>query len=121
MENKIRECFSLLISFIRKNIKDINDYNINTMSAQDIKCEMDLLYMKYILSSSCLNSDKNTIGLGYKHLRNMIHEFELSNEVRTLQMENFLLKQELDSYKNMSKNILPVQNDNQEQSKGWFF
>ena len=121
MENKIRECFSLLILFIKKNIKDINDYNIDEMTIQDIRCEIDILYMKYILSPSCLNSDKNTVGLGYKHLRNMIRDLELSNEIRSLQMENFLLKQEIDNHKNPSKNPPCIQNENQEQPKGWFF
>lgn len=118
MESEIRTCFSLFANHLKNTIKNLPEYNYDELSIQQMKAESDILYMKYILNSSYLNSEKSIVTSAYKHLKKMIKDNKSDNDCKLLTLENFLLKQELNQFKNVHSNVI---SDQTTQTKGWFF
>lgn len=115
MENEIRTCFSLFVHHLKNSIKNLPEYKYDELSIPQIKAELNILYMKYLLNSTYLNSEKAIVITAYKHLKNMINDNKNDNNFKLLCMENFLLKQQLKDSK-----IIDTQT-NQQLPKGWFF
>lgn len=135
MEGEIKLCFNLFVNHMKSNVKDLRTYDASTMTVNQIRGEIDVIYMKYILCSSYSVSDSSIGVVAYNHLKKMIDGnakgsqlHKLESEVKTLGLENALLRQEIAELKTKVANVLfptnsltvsgsGVQSSNQ---KGWF-
>lgn len=88
MEAPIKICFNLFAQYMKATIKDLRNYDTSNMSIEQIRGEIDIIYMKYILASTYSLSDTAVGSVAYKHLKDMIDK-----------NENRQLKQELDELK----------------------
>ena len=113
MDNEIKLCFNLFVNHMKANIKDLKTYDASTMTVNQIRAEIDVIYMKYILCSSYSVSDSSIGVVAYNHLKKMIDGsakngqlHKLESEVRTLGLENAILKQEINELKTKVSNAL---------------
>ncbi|QKF94374.1 hypothetical protein QKU48_gp0916 [Fadolivirus algeromassiliense] len=133
MDNEIRICFSLFVNHMKGNIKNLPEYDYNSMTIQQIRGEMDVIFMKYILNSSFSISDSSVGMVAYKHLKKMIDNDEMKikynkmeSEMKLLGLENTILKQELTELRNkvsstlFPMNTLSLNTASLQQPKGWF-
>lgn len=144
MDNEIRICFSLFVSHMKQTLKNLPEYDYNTITSQQIKSEMEVIYMKYILSSSFSISESSVGVVAYKHLKKMVDDNEKKSKYNTMEsdlkiiaLENTILKQELNELKNkISTTLFPInpflssqqnqlnstnqQTSTNQQPKGWF-
>ena len=135
MDTEIRTCFSLYVGYIKNTVKHLPDYDYNSMTIKQIRGELDIIYMKYILVSSFIS--ETAIGvIGYKHIKKMIDDDDLKNkyyriesELKLLGLENTLLKQELNDLRNkvsstlfsgMSSSQTNQSSEGNGPKKGWF-
>lgn len=143
MESEIKTCFCLYLNHIKSNIKNVHDYDVSKMTISQIKSQLNIIHMQYILtSSSYAVSEASPCVVAYKHLKKMIdvddnnskyEKFE--SDIKILNLENAILKQELNDLKNKISNTLfpnlstslnmdananADTNTNVNQSKGWF-
>jgi hypothetical protein len=132
MENEIKMCFSLFVNHMKANIKDLRSYDVGAMTINQIRAEIDVIYMKYILISSYSVSDSSIGVVAYTHLKKMIDGnnkvsqiHRLEQEVKTLGLENAFLKQEVNELKTRISNALFPTKDQGSivingQPKSWF-
>ena len=135
MESEIKLCFNLFVNHMKSNIKDLRTYDSSTMTVNQIRGEIDVIYMKYILCSSYSVSDSSIGVVAYNHLKKMIDGsakygqlHKLESEVKALGLENAFLKQEITELKTKVSNALfPTQTltgsevQQVQQQKKWFF
>lgn len=88
MESSIKHCFNLFVRYMGTMIKDIKTYDTTTMTVEQIRYEIDIIYMKYILVSTYTISETAVGTVAYKHLRDMVDKTEIKT-----------LKQEIDDLK----------------------
>lgn len=89
MEPSIKNCFNLFVQYMKSSaLKDLRNYDTSSMTVEQIRAEIDIIYMKYILVSSYTLSDTAVGVVAYKHLKEMIDG-----------NENKQLRQELDELK----------------------
>lgn len=138
MENEIKTCFSLYLNLIKGSLKNIREYDISDMTISNIRSQLDVIHMQYIVTSSSYSiSESSPSMIAYKHLRNMIDTNDINNKCQKLEsdmkmivMENSLLKEELQELKNKISNTLftptnqsvtaSQKEPSKEQQKGWF-
>lgn len=140
METEIRTCFSLFVNHMRGTIKHLPEYDYDKLTIQQIRAEMEVIFMKYILSSSYSISETSVGFVSYRHLKKMIDSdetkikyYKIESELKMLSLENTILKQELSELKNKISSTLfplkPLSLDSTYQSvdsipqttqKGWF-
>ena len=140
MDNEIRKCFFLYLNHIKSTIKGLQDYDIQNMTILQIRAQIDVIHMQYILTSSFSVSETSPCVIGYKHLKEMIDGNcndikyqKLDNDVKLLTLENTILKRDLDDLKSkISDSLFPssinlcsscpsIIEQNGNQPKGWFF
>jgi len=112
-ESEIKLCFNLFVNHMKCNIKELRTYDVPTMTINQIRAEIDVIYMKYILCSSYSVSDSSIGVVAYNHLKKMIDGsnkntlmHKLENEVKALGLENTFLKQEVNDLKTKMSNVL---------------
>jgi len=89
MENSIKHCFNLYVQYMKtSSLKDLRGYDTSTMTIDQIRVEIDIIYMKYILASTYTLSDTAVGTVAYRHLKDMIDG-----------NENKQIRQELDELK----------------------
>lgn len=77
METEIRQCFILYVAYMKSNIKNLEDYDVENMSVQQIKAQANLLFMRYLMTSGVYSVSKTSpIIIGFNHLVRMINEWE---------------------------------------------
>ena len=137
MESEIKTCFCLYLNHIKSNIKNVQDYDVSKMTITQIRSQLNIIHMQYILTSSSYSvSEASPCVVAYKHLKKMIDVDDnnskyqkLDSDVKLLNLENTILKQELNDLKNKISNTLfpnlstslnmdTIANVNQ--PKGWF-
>lgn len=134
--NNIRTCFMLYVNHLRSQRKDLvtEAYNYETLTDQQIRSQLDILHMKYILSSSFTLNDSSPCMVAYKHLKSMIDGNSIDEKCSRLQFqiskvetENRELKHEIQEVKqkvstNMFNNYetKSPQSSQTVTSKGWF-
>jgi hypothetical protein len=126
MDKQIQVCFRLYFNYMKSQIKHLHELDIESMSVVDIKGQLEIVYMQYIIASNYSISETSPYTVGYKQLKNMISE---SNS--NLSIENANLKRELKSLKaTMMDTLVPsVENvsesiaseEQPKQKAGWFF
>ncbi|ARF12408.1 hypothetical protein Klosneuvirus_5_78 [Klosneuvirus KNV1] len=73
MENSIKYCFNLFVQYMKtSSVKDLRNYDTSTMTIEQIRSEIDIIYMKYILASTYTLSDSAVGTVAYRHLKEMI-------------------------------------------------
>lgn len=89
MEYPIKHCFNLYVQYMKtSSLKDFRQYDTSTMTIEQIRAEIDIIYMKYILVTSYTLSDTAVGSVAYRHLKEMIDGHE-----------NKQLRQEVDELK----------------------
>ncbi len=150
MDQEIKLCFTLYLNYMKSQIKNLKSYNIDDMTIAQIRIQLDVIQMQYIIGSFSIS--KTSIAYaGYIHLTQMIDsnytimklgDFgDLENEIKNIKTENILLKQEIEILKNkieilknkaepeleivnipeISRDIIQESATIEEQKKGWFF
>lgn len=95
MEQSIKHCFNLFVQYMKSSaLKDLRNYDTNNMTVEQIRNEIDIIYMKYILASSYTLSDTAVGVVAYNHLKNMID----GNENKQLRQEVDELKIKFSDY-----------------------
>lgn len=141
IEQEIKTCFTLYLNYMKSQIKNLKGYNVDEMSISQIRIQLDVIHMQYIVSSFSI-SKTSTGYVSYMHLKQMIDNYTITKSEKLINMENDIesLKQEMEILKNKSKNDQEVEiidmlntpldsltNDSynnvtiEEQKKGWFF
>jgi hypothetical protein len=114
METEIKTCFGLFVKHMRSTIKNLPEYDIDNLTIQDIRGEIEVIYMKYIMASSFLISETSVGVLAYKHLKQMIDGNDINEKIIKLETEISELKNKL------SVVLFPLSNQ-PTQTKNWFF
>lgn len=133
MDKDIRYCFSLYLNHMKSQIKNLKGYNVDEMSITEIRNQLDIIHMQYIISSFAV-SKSSTAVMSYNHLKEMIDNniSKLEYEIKLLKEENIDLINKLDEVTKLegniefeSVNIIENKdignNKMEEQKKGWFF
>lgn len=77
MEQEIKQCFLLYVTYMKSNIKDLQDYDTDNMSILQIKTQTNLIHMKYLMTCGMYSVTKTSpIIMGFNHLMNLINDFE---------------------------------------------
>ena len=116
MENTIRECFFIYTNFLRQTIKNVYNYDHTTMSIGQIRNQIDILHMGFIVHSSYTIAENSPAVIAYKQLITMIESFQERNireKYEELLVQHNRLKIELDSLKDKPKVETP--------KSGWIF
>jgi len=130
MEKEIRTCFGLYLSYMRQHIKNLKEYDIDSMSVSDIDASLDVIYMQYIVTSSYSISKTSPGLIAFNHLKEIIKNGTVCYKCQSLKQENDYLKKELYDLKTKTTDVLMLSssNDNLQQNmeidptkKGWFF
>lgn len=137
MDNEIRSCFCLYLHYMKSNIKNLQDYDIQNMTISQIKAQLEFVHMQYILTTSSYSLSETAPAIvAYKHLKQMIEGDHISlkyqkleSDIKCLTLENEILKRELNDFKNKMSNVLfpsspitePQISTNTDQPKRWFF
>lgn len=91
MEHSIKYCFNLFVQYMKtSSVKDLRNYDTSTMTIEQIRAEIDIIYMKYILASTYTLSDTAVGTVAYRHLKEMIDGNEnkqLRHEVDELKIK----------------------------------
>ena len=80
MDNEIRICFSLFVGHMKSTLKNLPEYEYGAMAIQQIKAELEVIYMKYILLSSFSISESSVGVVAYRHLKKMIEYDEMKTK-----------------------------------------
>lgn len=80
MISTIKICFTLYYENLKKVIKSDTIYDIESMSIRDIETEIDIIHMKYILSSPFSVSHNSVQYAAYLHIDTLIQKFNKSGE-----------------------------------------
>jgi hypothetical protein len=100
MEYQIKTCFSLYLNYMKNKIKMPLNYNVDEMIISDIRSNLDVIYMHFIMSPNLFNFENNNPGImGYDHLVKMIDNFE--RKIKEIDIDDIIIN-----------NIKP---------KGWFY
>lgn len=75
MENTIKECFKVYYNNLKNVIKSDTIYEIDNMSIMDIDNEIDMIHMKYIMTSTYSVSKSCIQCVGYNHLKSVIEQY----------------------------------------------
>lgn len=95
MENSIKYCFKLFVQYMKtSSVKDLKTYDTGNMTIEQIRAEIDVIYMKYILASTYTISETAVGTVAYKHLKEMID----GNENKQLKHEIDELKVKFSDY-----------------------
>ena len=78
MEKEIRTCFGLYLNYIKQHIKNLKEYEVDIMDTSDIECQLNIVHMQYILTSSYSVSKTSPALMAYCHLKEMIRNTKTS-------------------------------------------
>ncbi len=94
MELTIKICFTLYSEYIKPLIKSNIVYNVDNMSIEEIDSEVDIIHMKYILTSIYSISPTSIPTISYLHMKSMIekynntYRFSVNNDVILTNIES---------------------------------
>ena len=125
MEDEIRTCFGMYSKFISGVIKLDKIYTdeiISRMSMEQIKTELNIMHMKYIVNSVYSISESSIGSIAYKHMKQLIDDHFSQNRVSLIDSDYLTIKSRLDKLENKEKdkNIINV-TDVDDKPKGWLF
>ena len=114
MDKTIKTCFCLYVNHMKNIVKNLNEYDYSVLTLNEIRDELNIIYIKYILSSPYSISD-NSIGIvAYKHIKKMLDEessktkyIKIVNEFKMLGIENCYLKDEISNLKKTITSLKP--------------
>lgn len=80
--NSIRDSFGLYVKYIKNATNRTNyyiekEYEISKMDILEIKCEINHLYMSYLLTQNYTYNEKSPAIIGYNHLMKMIDDVKI--------------------------------------------
>lgn len=95
MENSIKHCFNLFVNYMKtSSLNDLKKYDTTIMTIEQIRAEIDIIYMRYVLVSTYSLSDSAVGTVAYKHLKEMID----GNENKQIRLELDELKVKFSDY-----------------------
>jgi hypothetical protein len=122
MLSTIKICFSLYSENLKNIIKSDKVYDLESMDIQEIESEINIIHMKYILTSIYSISTTSTQYNAYIHMINMIEKYY---KIHGYPAENNIITLDDDSQKILQENNkIPEDLTNDTQpipKKGWFF
>ena len=124
MLSTIKICFSLYYENLKTIIKSDNVYDLETMNIEDIESEVNIIHMKYILTSIYSISQNTIQWVSYTHMINMIDKYyeRYGNlENKSLSIDNKLNDKENNNISNDDKIQETIMDNPQNIPKGWFF
>jgi len=75
MLNTIKICFSLYSNNLKSVTKDNTEYDVDNMTIDEIESAIDILHMKYILTSLYSISATSIQIMAHTHMKNMIEKY----------------------------------------------
>ena len=83
LEGNIRKCYTLYVSFLKANIKNLESTDQEDISIEQIDNQLDVLHMRYILSHAYSLSPDSVGMMAYRHLKQMIEEYNIKSTLPT--------------------------------------
>ena len=83
LESNIRKCYTLYVSFLKANIKNLENIDQDDISIEQIDNHLDVLHLRYILSHTYSLSPDSVGMMAYRHLKQMIEEYNIKSSVPT--------------------------------------
>ncbi len=139
METTIKICFTLYSDYLKPLIKSDTVYNIDNMTIDEIDSEVDIIHMKFILTSKYSISPTSIPSISYLHMKSIIekynntYRFVVNNEVNLVNIESTQCTNETDECP-QNENVMKecIQNDDEQKpiqtqeqisvtKKGWIF
>lgn len=118
MERDIAICFTLLVNYLKNRLGNINNYDCSKMTINEIKNEVNILLMKYIVDGFFDSGDtKLRTTMAFEHMNKLLEEHDVKFKYLEMEKENKNLKEKLTDIENKIKNNTNLN----EQSKGWFY
>lgn len=109
MISTIKICFALYYDNIKNVIKsEFNEYDLDNMTINMIESEIEIIHMKYILSSVFSVSPTSVQFMAYNHLMSLIKKYHEINEHSSKHVES----------KNETIKDAEVKDG---KTKGWFY
>lgn len=108
-DNKIKICFEYFVEHLTKILKDIVAYDVDNMTVEQIEDEVDVLYMRYLMTlSSFTPSSKTCTMLAYEHLKNMLNSNQRLTKIENIVLhnQNKTLIQEIEHLKTDLSDVL---------------
>ena len=122
MEKEIKICFAMYCKYMMSIIKLDKNYTdeiINNMTIDNIKTDINIINMKYIIGSVYSISESSIAILAYKHIKSLIDEHNTINKITIIDNNYLLLKNRLDELEKQKS--LSINEKEQLKQKGWLF